>query len=137
MPADDQPPAPSRPWQGGAQVDHADHAERRGGVEGLVFDGQACGGQFLADVVAGLLDGGGAGGTRADLDDPPQILERARAVERRRGLRRLCTTPRHGGDHKGHKDHEDHEALVIFVIFVIFVSAAVARLSHCRLSFAT
>jgi hypothetical protein len=93
------------PRQGRAKVDHVDRAERRPRVERLVLDLQSGGGEFPADVVAGLLDGRGSRGARPDLDHAAQILERARAIEHRpgRGGRRRCR--RHARREHRHKKH--------------------------------
>ena len=63
-------------------------------------DGEPGGLKFLADVVAGLLDGGGAGRARTDLDHLLQVRERALAVEFRRLLRGAgCVAERTGSEH--------------------------------------
>ena len=78
--------------QRGAQVDHVDRAGRRLRVEGLLFDLQPRRGKLLADVVAVLLEGRGAGRARPERDHRFQVLEGPRAVElrilRHRRLRR-------------------------------------------------
>src|SRR5207253_1063208 len=58
----------------GDEVHHVHFVERGLIVPRLLRRDDAAGGELLADVLAGLLDGGGAGRPRADGDELPKML---------------------------------------------------------------
>jgi len=63
------------------QIHHADLIERGLVVPDLLDRGEAVGGELFLDVLAGLLDRGGAGGPRADRDKLPKMFPGAARVE--------------------------------------------------------